>query len=212
MVANGIGSILTTPLSRIATPMSSPDVTVLLHRAREGDPAALNHLVPLIYDELREIAHKNLAYERAGHTLNTTALVHEAYFKLVGISSIQWQDRAHFFAFAAQSMRRILISYARQRRAEKRGGGKKPLSLDDPLHAPLATLTDDALEHMLAIDEALTRLAAFNERGAQVVEYKYFVGLTYGEIAEVMNLSTATVQRAWDAARSWLRRELSTSA
>lgn len=190
---------------------SPPDVTVLLRRAREGDRAALDHLVPLIYEELRVIAHKKLAYERADHTLNTTALVHEAYLKLAHASSIEWQDRAHFFALAAQAMRRILITYAEQRRAQKRGGGQKPLSLSDPLQAPLSNLTDDALEHMLAIDEALTRLSAFNKRGAQVVEYKYFVGLTYDEIAEVMSLSSATVRRSWDTARSWLRRELSAS-
>ncbi|GAB5522087.1 MAG: sigma-70 family RNA polymerase sigma factor [Rhodothermales bacterium] len=188
---------------------SAPDVTLLLHRAREGDDAAMDRLVPLIYDELRAMAHQKLRYERADHTLNTTGLVHEAYLKLSNATNIDWQNRTHFFALASRSMRRILINYAEQRRTLKRGGTQQPLRLDDPNHA-LTVLSDDTLEHVLVLDEALTRLAAFNPRGAQVVEYRYFVGLTYDEIAEVMNLSSATVRRAWDAARAWLRRELAT--
>jgi len=188
---------------------TAADVTLLLHQARDGDEAAMDRLVPLIYDELRTMARSKLRYERADHTLGTTGLVHEAYLKLAGSTHIDWQNRTHFFALASRSMRRILINYAEQRRTLKRGGGEQPLRLDDPDNA-LHALSDETLDHVLALDEALTRLAAFNPRGAQVVEYRYFVGLTYDEMADVMQLSSATVRRAWDAARSWLRRELAT--
>ncbi len=190
---------------------ASPDVTLLLHQARAGDDAALARLVPLIYDELRTLARQRLRHARAGHTLNTTALVHEAYLKLSNAAHIDWQDRTHFFSLASRSMRHILINYATQRRTQKRGGDHVLLRFDEIPDA-LAKLSDDTVEHVLALDEALTRLAAFNPRGAQVVEYRFFVGLSYDEIAEVMQLSSATVRRAWTAARSWMRSELADSA
>ncbi|MEM6647711.1 MAG: ECF-type sigma factor, partial [Bacteroidota bacterium] len=180
------------PTLDVLAAMPTPaDVTVLLHQARAGDEAAMDRLVPLIYDELRAMAHQRLRYERADHTLNTTGLVHEAYLKLSKSASIDWQDRAHFFALASRSMRRILIDYSIQRKAVKRGGGQAMLSLDDTAQA-LEAISDGTLEHVLALDEALTRLAQFNPRGAQIVEYRYFVGLTQDEIAEVMGISIST--------------------
>jgi RNA polymerase sigma factor (TIGR02999 family) len=185
-------------------PLSEPYLTQLLAEASGGNTDALNRLFPLVYEELRRVAHGRLRAERAGHTLNTTALVHEAYIRLVGQSRVQWQDRAHFFAVAATAMRRILINYAQMRRAAKRGGGAANVGFDD-----VAILLDDRdVDELLALDEALQRLKAFNERGADVIAYRFFGGLTHDEIAEVMGTSTVTVRRAWTAAKSWLHREL----
>jgi RNA polymerase sigma factor (TIGR02999 family) len=183
-------------------------VTALLGALRGGEAEALDHLMPLVYEELRSMAHRKLRYERADHTLNTTALVHEAYLRLADQRWAQVQDRAHFFAIAAQAMRRILVSYARKHRAAKRGGQAVRLPLDAlPLDA-LPFFTEDQTENLLALDEALTRLEAFNERGCRVVEYRFFGGLTHDEIAGVMGLSRVTVRRAWDLARMWLQREM----
>jgi RNA polymerase sigma factor (TIGR02999 family) len=165
---------------------------------------ALNELFPLVYDELRRLARRRLRREREGHTLTPTALVHEAYLKLVGQTRVEWQNRAHFYAVASQAMRRILINHAEARNAQKRGGSAPHLSLDE---VELA-FTDDEVEELLVLDRALERLTEFNPRGADVVVYRFFGGLTHAEIAEVMDMSAVTVRRAWGAARSWLRREL----
>ncbi len=179
-------------------------VTALLAEADAGNVEALDRLIPLVYDELRRIAHAQLRRERQDHTLNTTALVHEAYLRLVDQTRVHWRDRAHFFGVAALAMRRILVNYAEARRAAKRGGGATPVPLDEAL----LVLDDRQVDELLALDEALNRLRAFNPRGAQVVEYRFFAGLGYEEIAALMDVSAITVRRAWGAARAWLRREL----
>ena len=181
---------------------SSP-VTEILHQARAGDRQAMDRLVSLVYDELHALAHRKLAFEQPGHTLQTTALVHEAYLKLVDQTRVDWQNRTHFFAVAALAMRRILVNHAEGRRAAKRGGALAPLELEEA-HAAVAVPDD----RILALDEALTRLAQFNERGARVVEYRFFGGLGYDEIAAIMGLSAITVRRSWETARAWLKREL----
>jgi RNA polymerase sigma factor (TIGR02999 family) len=183
-------------------------VTELLAEASGGNVEALNRLVPLVYDELRKIAHAQLRQERAGHTLNTTALVHEAYVKLVDQDRVEWRDRSHFYGVAAQAMRRILVNYAEARRAQKRGGGVEKVPLDESV----VPLDDAQLDEVLALDQALNRLQEFNPRGARVVEYRFFAGLQHDEVAEIMEVSPITVRRAWGAARSWLRRELSEGA
>lgn len=181
----------------------SHEVTRLLHELRGGDRAAIDKLVPLIYEDLRRIARRQLLRERVGHTLSTTALVHEAYFRLVDLERVEWQDRAHFCAVAAQAMRRILVDYARRRNAQKRGGQQPRLSLDENRVA-----VDDQAELVLSLDEALTRLSALDERLSQVVEYRYFGGLTEEEAAEVLGVSARTVRRDWSKAKAWLFKEL----
>ncbi len=190
-------------------PAPGPDaITVLLQALRQGHTQAFDQLMPRVYEELRRIAHGKLRHERNGHTLNTTALVHETYLRLADQRWVQVEDRAHFFAIAAQAMRRILVSYARQHNAVKRGGRVEQVPLDDA-HDEALPLTDglDA-DTLLALDEALTRLEAFNERGSQVVAYRFFGGMTYDEIATVMEVSPVTVRRAWALAKLWLSREL----
>jgi len=171
---------------------------------REGDPEAIDRLMPLVYDELRALAHHKLRFERPDHTLNTTALVHEAYVRLVDQRQVQWQGRTHFIAIAAQAMRRILVNYAEKRNAAKRGGQLARI----PLHRSLV-FTEERSDELLALDEALTRMEGFNERGCRVVEYRFFGGLTHEEIAEVMGLSVRTVERTWRMAKQWLRLEMS---
>jgi RNA polymerase sigma factor (TIGR02999 family) len=181
------------------------EVTGLLAALAGGEEAALERLLPLVYDELRGIAHRQLRYERQGHTLNTTALVHEAFLRLVDASQIQWQGRAHFFAIAARAMRQILINYAVRRRAAKRGGGQAPLPLEEA-----EGLTDAQAEEVLALDEALTRLALLDERQARVVELRFFAGMGVDETATALGISPATVKRDWTVARAWLNRALET--
>lgn len=183
-------------------------ITALLIEMQEGRSQALNQLMPLVYEELRQMAHHKLGFERAHHTLNTTALVHEAYLRLVNQNRVQWQGRTHFYAIAALAMRRILVNYAAKRNADKRGGHTPKVSLEAALEAGLPLFSDERTEEVLALDEALQRLEAFNERGSRVVEYRFFGGLTYEEIAEVMGLSVITVRRAWSSAKAWLRREM----
>lgn len=154
------------------------------------------------------MAHHKLRFERASHTLNTTALVHEAYLRLADQRWLQVQDRTHFFAIAAQAMRRILVSYARKHKAAKRGGDAQRVPFDEMLDSRSFVFSENQADDLLALDEALTRLEAFNERGCRVVEYRFFGGLTHEEVAEVMELSPATVRRAWTLAKMWLRREL----
>ena len=180
------------------------DVTRLLDRLRTGDRDALDRLVPLLYRELRGIAHRHLRNERDGHTLNTTALVNEAYVTLLGQRKIEVTDRVQFFAVAATTMRRILIDYARARKRQKRGGGMVPVPLDqvEPF------LSVEEASELLALDDALERLAAVNPRGAEVVQHRFFAGLSLDESASVLGVSTKTAQREWTAARAWLRKEV----
>jgi RNA polymerase sigma factor (TIGR02999 family) len=179
------------------------DVTQLLAELTGGNQAVVNALLPLIYDELHHLAENQLRRERKNHTLNATALVHEVYLKLVDQSRVTWQNRAHFLGVSAQAMRRILINYAEQRRAQKRGGDMVATTFDDELIAREARA-----DQLIDLDEALTRLTALSARQAAVVEYRFFGGLTHEEIAEVLNVSEPTVRRDWRLARAWLSREL----
>ena len=179
------------------------DVTDLLVAWREGNQEALAQLIPLVHDELRRIAHAYLARERPDHTLRTTALVNEAYLRLVDSSRVQWQDRAQFFAAAAGSMRRILVDYARRHRAEKRGGGRAALPLDEA-----AIVVEERAEMLIALDDALERLGVVDARLCRVVECRYFAGLTDEETAETLGVTPRTVRRDWVKARGWLFAEL----
>lgn len=181
------------------------DVTGLLRQWSGGNQQALGKLLPIIYAELRQVAHKYLYHEHQEQTLQTTALVHEAYLKLIDQRSVSWQNRAHFFAIAAQAMRRILIDNARKRSAAKREGLK--ISLDD-----VAIISTERAEHLLALDEALQRLEQMDPQQSKIVELRYFGGLTIEETAEAMDLSPATVKREWAMARAWLYSSLSTQA
>jgi RNA polymerase sigma-70 factor, ECF subfamily len=181
----------------------NPDVTRLLVELTDGNEQALDRLFPLVYDHLRNVAQGELRRERSDHTLNATALVHEAYLKLVQLDRITWEGRAHFYGAAAQAMRRILISYARMKKAEKRGSGADHVPIDDVVVAARSRPAE-----LVALDEALTRLEAMNERQARVVECRYFAGMSVEETAEVLNTSPATVKRDWAVARAFLNREL----
>jgi len=183
---------------------SSHEVSRLLELWSSGRPEALEELLPLVYDELRSLAGSFLRRERAGHTLQPTALVHEAYFRLTGRSEASVRDRAHFFSVAAQAMRRILVDHARRQHAAKRISAQDRVPIDDAL-----PVTVDPKVDLLALHEVLTDLARINTRQAKVVELRYFGGLTNEETAEVLGISVATVERDWHAARLWLRRRLS---
>ena len=180
-----------------------PDVTQLLLSWQDGDEDALERLLPLVYAELRRLAHARMRDEWALQTLQTTALVHEAYLRLVDGPRVPWTDRAHFFAVCARLMRRILVDRARARQSHKRGGEVRPISLQDWMAVQPA---DDA--EVLALDEALIRLAAHDTRRSQVVELRYFGGLTGDEVAAALGISAETVRRDWKVARLWLRHEL----
>jgi len=182
---------------------TSQEVTRLLIAWSEGDQAALEKLIPLVYQELRRLAKLYLKRERPGHSLQTTALVHEAYLRLIDSSRVRWQNRAHFFAVSAQLMRRILVDFARSRRYLKRGGEAQHVSLGDALD--IAEARGAAL---IALDDALLALARIDERKSRVVELRYFGGLSVEETAEALKVSTETVKRDWRLARTWLRREL----
>jgi RNA polymerase sigma-70 factor (ECF subfamily) len=180
------------------------DATTLLLAWRQGDAAALDELISLVYQELRRMAHRYLAGQRPGHTLQTTALVHEAYLHLVDCRQVRWQDRTHFLAVTARLMRRILVDYARSRNANKRGGVERPVSLDDNLDfAPQRSAS------LVALDDCLEELAVIDPRKSKVVELKFFGGLDTGEIAAVLEVSQPTVLRDWKLAKLWLLRELS---
>jgi RNA polymerase sigma factor (TIGR02999 family) len=186
------------------------EVTRMLHGASRGDPAALRDVLGLLHERLRLIAHRQLAGEGTGHTLETDGLVHEAYLRLEGLGRIQWRDRQHVLAMAARTMRRVLIDYAEQRRAQKRGGGEVAVALEEADAAAAgAAALDRHADELHALDEALSRLAALNARQGQVVECRFFVGLSVEETAELLGVSPATVKRDWIAARAWLNRELS---
>lgn len=178
------------------------EVTQLLQGWRDGDSRALDALLPLVYKELHRLAHFQLRRERPDHTLQSAALVHEAYLRLVGISTPQWESRTHFFAIAAQLMRQILVDYARRHRAAKRGASVCKVSLQDVL---VARQTD---VDVIALDDALQALAKIDARQSRVVELRFFAGLSLDEISEALEIGPATVQRDWTAARAWLYREL----
>lgn len=182
---------------------SGHNVTELLLAWGRGDNRALDRLTPLIYDELHRLAQRLMGRERPGHTLQTTALVNEAYLKLVDSSRVRWQNRAHFFAVAAQLMRRILVDFARSRQYQKRGGEWQQVALDDGLAISAGREPD-----LVALDAALQGLAKMDPRKAQVVELRFFGGLSLEETAEVLKVSTNTVGRDWNTAKAWLRREL----
>jgi RNA polymerase sigma factor (TIGR02999 family) len=185
--------------------LETVQITRLLGRVAGGDSNAVESLFPIVYNNLRQIAQNQLRPERADHTLNATALVHEAYLKLVDQQRITWQNRAHFFALAATAMRRILVDYARNRKADKRGGGEVVITLNEEFMRG-----ETRAEELIDLDEALQRLEAVNERHSKVVVLRFFGGLTEDEIAEALNISTATVKRDWRLARAWLARELGT--
>jgi RNA polymerase sigma factor (TIGR02999 family) len=182
-------------------------VTRLLGEWQAGDQAALDRLLPLVYGELRTIAGRYFSRESSGHTLQSTALVHEVYVKLVGQHSVNWQSRAHFFGIAAQMMRRILVDHARGQHRLKRGGPAATLSLDEAM----AVSEPEPEIDVIALDVALTSLARIDPRGARVVELRFFSGLTVDETAEVMSISPGTVKRDWTTARAWLYREMRSS-
>lgn len=181
----------------------SGDITALLTEWRNGDEASLAKLIPIVYKELRRLAAQHMRREREGHTLETTALVHEAYLKLAGGQPRDWQNRAHFFGVAAHIMRTLLVDYARAGNRVKRGGGERRVALDEKL-----SLAAPDPEALLAVDQALTRLSEMDPRAGRVVELRYFGGLNVEEIASVMNISEKTVKRDWNLARTWLQGEL----
>ncbi len=184
----------------MADPSSKP-ITQLLHEWREGNNQALDQLMPLVYDELRHLASHHLKSERPGHALQATALVNEAYLRLVNVE-VDWQDRAHFFAVAARLLRRILVDHAKSHRRAKRGGGMVQVTLNEYLPAA------DSDSDLIALDDSLKALASFDERKSQIVELHFFGGLTYDETAEALGISPVTVHRELRLAKAWLHREL----
>ena len=180
------------------------DVTGLLLSWRQGDAAALDRLVPLVYDELRRVARRHLRREQPGHALQATALVHEVYLRLVDVDQVTLKNRMHFFAVAAKLMRQILVDHARRQHADKRGGGATMVSLDDRSPAAQPASVD-----VLALDQALAALASIDARQSQVVELRFFAGFNIDEAAEALGISPATVEREWALARAWLFRRLS---
>jgi RNA polymerase sigma factor (TIGR02999 family) len=199
-------------LSTGVSPMASvpaPDVTQLLAQWSGGSQAALDQLMPLVYGELHRLAGAYLRRERSNHTLQSTALVHEAFMRMVHQQDVQWKNRAHFFAIAAQMIRRILVDYARSQHAEKRGSGAVKLSLDEAMAVPLPSGTDIDL---LGLNDALDHLTEMDERQSRIVELRFFAGLSIEETAEVLQLSPATIKREWQTARAWLFREMTRNA
>ncbi|HEU4631672.1 MAG TPA: sigma-70 family RNA polymerase sigma factor [Gemmatimonadaceae bacterium] len=190
------------------TAPSPHDVTRLLDSLRGGDRAALDALFPLVYDELRRLARRQLARERPGHTFDSVALVNEAYLKLVDQDGVHLQNRAHFFGVSARAMRAILVDHARARNAAKRGGGGVAIPLDEVAEL----LSDEQAEHVERLDDALAELAGANEEATRVVECLYFGGLTLDETAEALGMSVATVRRRWGFAKAWLGRTLQAGA
>jgi RNA polymerase sigma factor (TIGR02999 family) len=178
------------------------DVTRILSAIERGEAAATDELLPLVYDELRRIAAHKMSAEAAGHTLQPTALVHEAWLRLVGSEERQWQNRAHFFGAAAEAMRRILVDHARRKLSQKRGAGVQPEELNESalVHAPP--------DELLAVNDALDTLAKQDPEAAQLVKLRYFVGMTMEESASAMNIATRTAERMWTYARAWLRKEI----
>jgi len=188
---------------RFMTNTDSEQITSLLVEWGNGNQKALENLMPLVYDELRRIARRFMRRQSAGHTFQTTELIHEAYLKLARGEDQNWQNRAHFFGVAARAMRHILVDYARQRSSQKRGGWQEKITLDET-----AAVSFQRSDDLVMLDDAMRQLAALDERKAQVVELKYFGGLTNEEIAEVLKISPETVKRDWRFSRTWLLREL----
>jgi len=192
------------------TPLTQPrqhEITQLLAKWREGNQSALDELYPLVYDELHRLARRYMSRERRGHTLQTTALINEAYVRLVDQKNVHWANRSHFFAISAQIMRRILIDHARRHAYAKRGGGAQQVSLEE-----VAAVTPDPGRELVRLDEALKSLAEMDPRRSQVVELRYFGGLNNEEIAGVLKISENTVTRDWNMARAWLHQQLSETA
>ena len=188
----------------VDAPVPPPhQVTKLLVDWRNGDQAALEQLIPLVHEELRRVARRHMAHERPGHTLQATALVNEAYVRLIDIKQVNWQDRAHFFAMSSRLMRRVLVDFARSKGYQKRGGGAQKVSLDEAL-----IVSSEPGADLVALDDALDALAAFDARKAQVVEMRFFGGLSVEETAEALKVSVDTVMRDWKLAKAWLLREL----
>jgi RNA polymerase sigma factor (TIGR02999 family) len=186
-------------------PIAAPhEVTQLLLAWNEGDQTALERLIPLVHAELRRIARRYMRNERAGHTLQTSALINEAYLRLIDAQQVRWHNRAHFFGIAAQLMRRVLVDFARSRSYKKRGGGALQVSLDEAM-----VTSKERGEDLVALDEALSALSELDERKGRVVEMRFFGGLNEKEIAEALTVSQETVRRDWRLAKSWLRRRLS---
>ena len=183
---------------------NSPEVTQMLQAWSDGNQDILDELMPVVYEELRRQASRYLRRERLNHTLQTTALIHEAYLKLINQKNVKWQNRSHFFAIAAQAMRRILVDYARERKREKRGGNAENL----PIEEAEFVVSEEKSVDLVALDEALTRLAGFDERQARIVELRYFSGLDIDETAEVLGVSNATVRRDWNMAKAWLYQQV----
>ena len=183
--------------------LATENLTGLLIEWRDGDKAALEQLIPLVYDELRRMAHRYVQRERDGHTLQTSALVNEAYVRLAGQENVDWQNRSHFFAVTAQVMRHILIDHARRRRYVKHGGELRQIPLEDA-----EGMTQQRATELIALDEALAELAKFDQRKNRVVELRYFGGLSLEETAEVLEISLMTVRRDWRAAKAWLFRRM----
>ena len=182
---------------------TTKSITQLLTAWSEGDRAALDDLVPLVHAELRRIARNHMRGERKGHTLQTTALINEAYVRLVNQKHVRWQNRAHFMAIASELMRRILVDYARRRQYQKRGGGAIQVTLSDA-----AQVSSERTPDLVALDEALTSLAQIDERRSRVVELRFFGGLSIAETAEVLKVSSTTVERDWTIAKAWLHKTL----
>jgi len=183
---------------------STHEITHLLIKWKDGDQEALDELMPLIYDDLHQMARQHMSRQKPGHTLQTTALIHEAFIKIFGQSEKHFQNRSHFFAVAAQAMRHILVNYALSRKADKRGGGNLQVSLDEAL-----IVSDHPVAELVALDDALNELAKIDLRKSKVVEMRYFGGLSVDETAEVLKVSPITVMRDWGLAKAWLHRELS---
>lgn len=184
---------------------NSLQITQLLKKWSEGNQEVLDKLMPLVYEELRRQASRYLRRERANHTLQTTALIHEAYLKLIDQNQVEWQNRTHFFAIASQAMRRILVDYARERNRDKRGGAAENL----PIEEAAFVVSPGKNVDLVALDEALNRLAEFDERQARVVELRYFSGLSIDETAAVLGISNVTVRRDWNMAKAWLHQQIS---
>jgi RNA polymerase sigma-70 factor, ECF subfamily len=192
-------------LRKIPMTASLPnEVTQLLVDWSNGDKAALDKLMPIVYDELHRLAQHYMGRERRGHTLQTSAIVNEAYLELIDQRNVQWQNRAHFFGIAAHLMRRILAAYARSRHYAKRGGGTRPVSLEEAM-----IVSEERAADMVAVDDALTALADVDQRKTQIVEMRFFGGMSIDETAEVLGVSPGTVMREWTLAKAWLRREIS---
>lgn len=197
----------TTQLGGCRVAPSQKSITQLLIEWRDGDETALNRLIPLVYEELRRLAHHYMRRERPGHTLQTAALVNEVYLRLVDHKGMRWQNRAHFYAVAAQAMRRILVDRARSRKYLKRGGNVKMIRLDEA-----ATVVQKQAADLVALDEALSELAAIDPRKSQIVEMRHFGGMSVEETAEVLGVSPVTVMRDWSTAKAWLLRAMSPDA